>query len=47
MEDKMNKQHDKLPRELRHLSNIGLDDFEMSYLVHLKKKQDISRKWKH
>ncbi len=41
------KIYNKLPRELRHLSNIGLDDYEIDYLLALKRKREIARKWKH
>jgi len=48
MEDKMTQTtYKKLPRELRYLSNIGLEDFEIDYLVQLKKKKDSSKHWKH
>jgi len=44
----MNQQkYNKLPRELRYLSGLSLEDSEIDYLMQLKKKKDISRKWRH
>ena len=46
MEDQTNTMHNKFSRELRTLYNLGVKDYELEYLISLKRKQDISKKWK-
>lgn len=37
----------KVPRQLKYLYGLGLENYEISYLLSLKRKEDISRKWRH
>ena len=42
-----NLRYDKVPRQLRYVFGLGLEQCDVQYLLSLKRKKDIAqRKWK-
>lgn len=37
----------RVPRGISTLYDMGVEPYEIEYLLHMKRKKDISRKWRY